>query len=349
MNNKSVLISLIVLISALNVMAVPGGHLPAAYNGFVTIDGMLATGAIVSVYNSSDKMPAQELLFDNGSYSVRVVWDDPETPAIDGVFAGETITFKVNGITAKTWIVSEADTQNTRINLDVATSSTPAPTSNPPSSGGGGGGGVSGEDFANIESKEKHDLFISKDRVASYRFNNSQILYVNITGNTGAGDTSVAVEILKNKSSLVKVPAPGKVYKNLNIWVGSSGFAVPRNIKEAVIRFRVENAWITSGGFKDTDIVLLRWDGAQWISLETVPGYKDGTFTYYDAKTNAFSPFAISGMKGEAKVTAATAGADTPAEPASREPVKTKSTPGFGLALAVAAFSAIIMLRKKSG
>ena len=343
MNNKNVLISLIVLISALNVIAAPGGHLPAAYNGFVTIDGKLATGATVSVYDSSGKMPAQEFLFDNGSYSVRVVWDDPATPAIDGVFADETITFKVNGITATTWTVSEADTQNTRINLDITTSS--------PSSGGGGGGGsgVSGEDFANIESKEKHDLFISKDRVALYRFNNSPVLYVNITGNTSAGDTNVALELLRNTSTLVKNPAPGKVYKNLNLWVGSSGFAVPRNIKEAVIMFRVENAWITSGGFKDSDIVLLRWDGAQWISLETLPGTNDGKFTYFDAKTNAFSPFAISSMKGEAKVTAAPVGAETPAEPASQEPVKTKSTPGFGLALAIAAFSAIIMLRKKSG
>jgi PGF-pre-PGF domain-containing protein len=345
MNNKNVLICLIVLISAFNVMAAPGGHLPAAYNGFVTIDGMLAKTVNVSVYDSSGK-PAQELLFDNGSYQVRVVWDDPATPAIDGVFAGDTITFKVNGITATTWTVSEADTQNTKVNLAITTSSTSSTSSSSSSGVGGGGGGVSGEDFANIESKEKHDLYISRDMVASLRFNNSPVLYVNITGNTNEGDTDVALELLRNTSTLVKTPAPGKVYKNLNLWVGSSGFAVPKNIKEAVIRFKVENAWIASGGLKDTDIVLLRWDGAQWISLETVPGNKDSTYTYYDAKTNAFSPFAISGMKGEAKVTAAAVGAETPA---SQEPVKTKSTPGFGYVIAIAAFSALFLLRKKKG
>lgn len=345
MNNKNVLIILIVLISAFNAMAA-GEHLPAAYNGFVTIDGMLAKTATVSVYDSSGNMPAQDILYDNGSYSVRVVWDNPETPTVSGVSAGETITFKVNGITATTLIVSESDTQNKKVDLEISTSS-PSSTSNPSSSGGGGGGGVSGEDFANIESKEKHDLYISKDIVASYRFNNSHVLYVNITGNTNAGDTNVALELLKSTSTLVTTPAPGKVYKNMNIWVGTSGFAVPKNIKEAVIKFRVENAWITSGGFEDVDIVLLKWDGAQWISLETVSGDKDSTFTYYDAKTTSFSPFAISSMKGEAKVTATQVVAETSSEPASQGTEKTNGTPGFGYAIVIAAFCAVFMLRNK--
>ncbi|MDL5502113.1 MAG: PGF-pre-PGF domain-containing protein, partial [Candidatus Methanoperedens sp.] len=98
--------------------------------------------------------------------------------------------------------------------------------------------------------------------------------------------------------TLVKDDAPGEVYKYVNIWVGTSGFAVPENIKEAVIKFKLENSWITSKGFKESDIAMLRWDGTQWTSLATEKKNSDGNFTYYEAKTNAFSPFAISGVKG---------------------------------------------------
>ncbi len=346
MNNRIVLIGLILLISAAN--AEPGGPLPAAYNGFVTIDGKLATSATVQVYDSAGKMPPQESLFDSGSYSVRVVWDDPSTPSIDGIFTGETITFRVNGITAATWTVSEADRMNTRINLEITTSPAPASPGSS-SSGGGGGGGASGENFSNIETKEKYGLHIFKDMVTSYRFTDSKnpIMFINITGNINAGETDTAVEVLKSTSALVKTPAPGKVYKNLNVWVGTSGFAVPKNIKEAVIKFRVQNAWITSGGFKDTDIVLSRWDGTRWSSLETVPGDKDGAFTYFEAKTTAFSQFAISGMKSEAENTAPPAGAQTPTEPTSQGSAGTKNTPGFDLVAAVAAFLAILVMRER--
>lgn len=119
-----------------------------------------------------------------------------------------------------------------------------------------------------------------------------------ITGNTNGGLITAQVELLKNTSTLVKEAPPGTVYKNVNIWVGSSGFATPRNIKEAVIKFKVGNSWITSGGFKDSEIVMLRWDGTQWVRLETRPGNKDDNFTYYEAKTYSFSPFAITGLKG---------------------------------------------------
>jgi len=54
--------------------------------------------------------------------------------------------------------------------------------------------------------------------------------------------------------------APGNVYRNVNIWIGTSGFATPRNINDAIIRFRVENSWISS----HNDIKLLRWDGSNW-------------------------------------------------------------------------------------
>ncbi len=102
---------------------------------------------------------------------------------------------------------------------------------------------------------------------------------------------------MKSTSSLVKAPAPEIVYKNVNIWVGTSGFAVPANIKTAEIMFRTENSWLGDNSLKDSDIKMVRWDGSKWNTLETAVLKNDGTYTYFAAKTNAFSPFAVIGQK----------------------------------------------------
>jgi PGF-pre-PGF domain-containing protein len=182
-----------------------------------------------------------------------------------------------------------------------ALTGTPEPASNPPSSssggssGGGGGGGTSGETFANIIVKEKYDLQIYKDIVTSYKFTNlnNPILSINIVGNVNAGEIGTAVEVLRNTSSLVKSPAPGNVYKNVNLWVGTSGFASPKNIKEAEIIFKIENSWISSNNIRSSSIKMVRWDGSKWDQLETSEITKDSNFSYFNAKTNAFSSFAI--------------------------------------------------------
>lgn len=169
--------------------------------------------------------------------------------------------------------------------------------------GGGGGGGTTGENYTNIEVKEKYDLYIFKDKLTSYAFNRSNpILFVNITGNVNAGEITTIVEVLRNISSLVKYSSPGKVYKNVNIWIGTSGFAVPKNIKEAIITFRIENSWLDSNNLKSSDINMVRWDGSYWSQLETSQTIKDSMYTYYEAKTYAFSSFAIKGFSKAAPI-----------------------------------------------
>jgi S-layer protein (TIGR01567 family) len=184
----------------------------------------------------------------------------------------------------------------------------PAPTPTSPaggggssgsSSGGGGGGGTSGENYSNIEIKEKYDLHIFKDKVTSYAFTNrsNPILFVNITGNINAGEISAVIETLRGTSTLVKSAAPGIVYKNANIWIGTSGFAVPKNIKEATIMFRVENSWLDSNNLARNEIKLVKWDGSKWIQLETSEKGRDNVYAYFEAKTDSFSPFAMTGIK----------------------------------------------------
>ncbi len=184
----------------------------------------------------------------------------------------------------------------------------------PPADGGGGGDVQSGEDFKNIETREIQEKYLSKDVPASYMFRQSDnpISEIVITSNINAGDITVKTEILRSTSSKVSTSPPGVVYKNLNILVGASGFAAPKNIKEAIIKFKVNNSWIESNNLKDSEIRMIKWDGSKWIELETTKDDKDSSYTYYEARTNAFSTFAIAALKSESASTASTASTVVP-------------------------------------
>jgi len=166
--------------------------------------------------------------------------------------------------------------------------------------GGSGGGGISGENFTNIEIKEKHDLYIYKYITTSYSFKRTDpIISVSITGNISAGDVNVAVEVLRNTSSLVKSPAPDTVYKNANIWVGTYGFATPMNIKHAEITFRVPKSWIESNKIDPDSVTMMHYQGA-WASLPTKKIRETSESIYYEASTTRFSLHAITGKKSYA-------------------------------------------------
>jgi PGF-pre-PGF domain-containing protein len=220
------------------------------------------------------------------------------------------------------------NTYETSVNVTYSLSDN---THKNPSSGdvGGGGGGSSGESASNIELIEKYDLQISRDLTTSYRFTHvkNPIMFVNITGKTSQGIITASEEVLKGTSALVKIPPEGLVYKNLNIWVGTSGFATPKNIKEASIMFRVDNNWISANNATSSDIILVKWNENSWAELETRVLSKDYTNTFFEGKTNAFSPFAITVRMGGVKPTAKVPGIEpkvtNPVHETSQQPVET--------------------------
>ncbi|VVB90217.1 Uncharacterised protein [uncultured archaeon] len=236
---------------------------------------------------------------------------------------------------------------------------TPTPAATYSEGGGGSGGDISGEEFKNIESVERYEKYISKNVPASYVFRQqgNPINEIIITSNTNAGDIAVKTEILSTQSSLTNSPPPGLVYKNINILVGTSGFAVPKNIKEATIKFKVENSWLDNNSLENRDITMDRWDGSKWIILETGEKTNDSTYTYYEAKTDSFSPFVITGIKS------VTMPAATPEIVETTSPVQTSTatltsttTPaagmtekvgGFGKVLVIIAFSIVYALGRK--
>ncbi len=216
----------------------------------------------------------------------------------------KTLTLSTTSLPAGTYFVHTVVFNSTNqtvafnqstITLSAASTTTTSSSSGGGSSGGGGGGGGSAENYSNIVVKEKYELYIFKDKATHYRFTNASnpIISVNITGNTNAGSITTSVEVLIGTSTLVKTPPPGLVYKNMNIWVETSGFAVAKNIKSAVIGFKVDNSWIKNNGLSSSDVNLVKWDGSQWIQLETKEKGKSGEFTLYEGTTNSFSPFAI--------------------------------------------------------
>ena len=145
--------------------------------------------------------------------------------------------------------------------------------------------------------KEKYDLHIFKDETTSYKFSNSKnpVKSINIIGNINAGEINVAVEVLRKTSTLVDTPASGIVYKNMNIWVGTYGFAVPKNIKEAKIEFIVNSEWLDENSIGD--VILYSYSDDVWQPLQTEKIEVVGENVYYRSTTNHFSPFAISGVQ----------------------------------------------------
>lgn len=222
------------------------------------------------------------------------------------------------------WDVSNAPSDNTLVmntgsaSIDMKTQSTTtfatgsyslAITSSkvvqddtPTSSGGGsGGGGTSGEDYENIEIKDvvREQTIINEE--TSYNFNeeSNAIETITFTALKNAGEIFATIEVLKGKSALVKSDPPGKVYQNMNIWVGKSGFATSNNIADVKVGFKVEKSWIEENDIVVPTVRLCRHHDDVWNPLPTKQSGKDDKYIYFEAKTPGFSPFSITGSTEE--------------------------------------------------
>lgn len=187
--------------------------------------------------------------------------------------------------------------------------------------GGGGGGVVTSEPYENIEKYETRSKDIIANTPVTYTFTTPEhgIYEIVLTGKESENDIALRVEALKGTSKLVTASAPGVVNKNVNVWAGT------KKIKEALIRFKVENSWISGNNHASSDIKMVKWDGSKWVQLETAEKTKDGAYTYYEAKTDTFSVFAITGLKGVAvpTPTPVVTVTETPAVTPTKTPVVT--------------------------
>jgi PGF-pre-PGF domain-containing protein len=232
----------------------------------------------------------------------------------------------------------------------VGTTSSSSSGSSGGSGSTGGGGVTTSEPISNIEKAERYDKDIPANTPVAYSFNEAEhgISQIVITGKENENAITVRVESLKGTSNNAKTDAPGTVYKNLNIIVGT------KKIKEAIIKFKVENSWLDKNKPAGSEIRLVKWDGSKWIQRETAEKSKDGAFTYFEAKTDSFSSFAIVAMKAsEAQAVPGQTGANVTATAAGNVETTnapfaaTKETAGFEPMLAMFALCAVYLLCKK--
>ncbi len=198
-------------------------------------------------------------------------------------------------------------------------------------SGGGNGGGSSGETYANIVLRETKCVYVSKDESISYEFEKpmNDIIYVNFTARTHAGNICTMVEMLKSTSTSVKTDPPDNVYKNINIWIGLSGYATEKNIRDASITFRVDQTWISN--IDPSAITLNVYHNDSWHPLKTTKIGEDGSCAYFTAGTDYFGRFAITARN--VRAIPARASINKPAPEQTHQPSETagetRSVTGF--------------------
>ena len=164
---------------------------------------------------------------------------------------------------------------------------------------GGREGGTSREPYANTEFEDTARVYISRDAQISFTFDEPEndIQYVRYKALTNAGYIRTLVEMLKNTSTFAKEAPPDIIYKNINIWVGTSLYATEKNIENPVVGFKVEKMWIENNNIEESSIKLNRYHGDTWTTLSTAKTDEDASYVYFESQTPGFSPFAITGQK----------------------------------------------------
>lgn len=216
------------------------------------------------------------------------------------------------------------------------------------SSGGGGSGGAgvtTSEPFDNILKSERYDKSLLADTPVTYVFNVPElgIYEITVLGKENENDIALRVEALKGTSKLVTAGSPGIVYRNVNVWAGT------KRIKEAFLRFKIENSWLRENNLAGSDAKLVKWDGSKWVQLETIQKTSDNTYSYYEAKSDTFSVFAITVLKDVSvptqtgKETIQTTRTDETSS--ATNPVE--KSDGFEMVIALIALSAVFKLKRR--
>ncbi len=257
--------------------------------------------------------------------------------------AWESLTVSRN--TTADYIIANASHFSTFALIGVPATTTTTTSSSSGGGGSGGGGLVTSEPYDNIAKAERYEKALIAGAPVTYSFKAPEhgIYEIAVTGKENENNIAIRVEALKGTSKLVTQNAPGTVYKNVNVWAGT------KKITEAIIKFRVENSWLENNKFTGSDVKMVKWDGSQWVRLETSGSSKDGDYTYFEAKTDTFSSFAISVQADSAKPIASetpskVTPSSTPARTTAPEPTK---APGFEMILAIVTIGILYLLERK--
>lgn len=179
---------------------------------------------------------------------------------------------------------------------------------------------------------------------------------ISFVSGTSAGTVTGKVETLNDLPKMVLEAPKGLVYQYLNIVIGSQFFGESGNFESAVIDFKVPRSWTEENNIGEASIVLNRFHNNAWTPLATEKTGEDAEFLYFRTETPGFSCYSITGQKlssiglsPEAREEAAIEGVTgDEAFPESSEDEKSESSPGFGLAFALAGLLSLIYCLKRS-
>lgn len=224
--------------------------------------------------------------------------------------------------------------------------STPTPTPTANNTLNGSDSSVDSGDFGtccltneapeNIVLTEVTSLNVSKGKNISFCFKEpgNDVVRINYTAKTNAGNINTTVEILKNTSSSVNVHVhapeqePDNVYLYFNVWVGPCGYATAQNIENTStsIVFRVNKTWIRNNDLDPTKtrITLNRYYNKSWNVLPTIKIRDDQSYLYFRASPQSFGSFAITATAQKLKLVQKMP-AQTPT-PTPTEPTITETT-----------------------
>jgi PGF-pre-PGF domain-containing protein len=335
---------------------------------------------------TSGSVPLSVLFTDLSQNATSREWDFNNDGIIDSIDPNYVFTYttpgtylakltvkNANGKGSKTALITALQVDTSDEDSNSVDSDSEGSSSH--SSGGSSGGGTGGspESQSNVEVKELSQAFITNGSPVRFDFprNVTSVVYVSFDSKKTVGKTTTIAEMLKAKSILVSETPSGEIYKHLNIWVGSGGFATSKNIENAVVCFKVEKSWVQDKKIDKSSITLNRYSDKKWDQLSTNLTSEDDKYLYFTALTPGFSPFAITGKNitsgAETRPTARTdvqpLGVDEKQEPLTgnleknngstssdvkQQPEQKRniSIPGFEMVYCITGLLAVIVLRK---
>ena len=128
--------------------------------------------------------------------------------------------------------------------------------------------------------------------------NSTCILFIEYDAERTFIKATITVEELKNKSVFIPKLPLGRIYKQVNIRIEDKGGELTTSLKNGLIGFRVEKAWIHDKNVRESMLVLQRYNKS-WEPLYTEKVGEDNDYIYFRSKTPGFSSFAITEYPGE--------------------------------------------------
>jgi len=105
--------------------------------------------------------------------------------------------------------------------------------------------------------------------------------------------------VLKDMSIFVPEIPTGRVYLYTDIFVGDKGAGLPTSLKNGLVGFKAEKAWIRNNDVNES-LVTFQWYNNSWEPLYTEKVGEDNNYIYFKSNTPGFSFFSITEYTGEA-------------------------------------------------